>query len=91
MIRKYFISLLLSLVTLIASARISVGQWKIHPYFVGDIITNCVDTKDKVYYLSESQIADLPFFYSQGYMPVDMANLDAGQLISDATLVWSAE
>lgn len=52
MIRKYFISLLLSLVTLIASAQISVGQWKIHPYFVGDIITNCVDTKDKVYYLS---------------------------------------
>ncbi len=52
MIRKYFISLLLSLVTLIASAQIGVGQWKIHPYFVGDIITNCVDTKDKVYYLS---------------------------------------
>ncbi len=52
MIRKYFISLLLSLVTFIVSAQISVGQWKIHPYFVGDIITNCVDTKDKVYYLS---------------------------------------
>ena len=56
MIRKYFISLLLSLVTLIASAQISVGQWKIHPYFVGDIITNCVDTKDKVYYLSSGSL-----------------------------------
>ncbi|MBO4242054.1 MAG: hypothetical protein J5883_02100 [Clostridiales bacterium] len=46
---------------------------------------------DKVYYLSESQIADLPFIYSQGYMPVDLSSLDAGQLVSDSTLVWSAE
>lgn len=52
MFRRYFTGLLLSLVTLIASAQIGVGQWKIHPRFVGEDITNCVDTKNKVYYLS---------------------------------------
>ena len=56
MIRRYLIISLLSLVTLISSAQIGVGQWKIHPYFLGDNITNCVDTKDKVYYLSSGSL-----------------------------------
>lgn len=51
MIRKCLFTLALSLVTLIAGAQIGAGQWKIHPYFVPDKVTNCVDVGDKVYYL----------------------------------------
>jgi len=32
------------------------GQWKIHPYLVGDIATNCIDAGDKVYYLSAGSL-----------------------------------
>ncbi len=51
MIRKCFFSIALSLMTLTAVAQIGAGQWKIHPYYVVDNITNCVDVGDKVYYL----------------------------------------
>lgn len=51
MIRKCFFALALSLTTLIACAQIGAGQWKIHPYFVEENVTNCVDVGDKVYYL----------------------------------------
>ncbi len=51
MIRKCFFTLALSLVTFIAGAQIGAGQWKIHPYYVVDKVTNCVDVGDKVYYL----------------------------------------
>ncbi len=51
MIRKCLFSLAFSLFALIACAQIGEGQWKIHPYYVVDKITNCVDVGDKVYYL----------------------------------------
>ena len=51
MIRKSLFTLVVSLVTLIASAQIGSGQWKIHPYFVEEKVTNCVDVGDKIYYL----------------------------------------
>lgn len=51
MIRKCLFTLALSLVTLMAGAQIGTGQWKIHPYYVADNVTNCVDVGNKVYYL----------------------------------------
>ena len=51
MIRKYLFTIALSLVTLIAGAQIGAGEWKIHPYYVGEKVTNCVDVGDKIYYL----------------------------------------
>ena len=51
MIRKSLFTFILSITTLIAVAQIGSGQWKIHPYYVGEKVTNCVDVGDKVYYL----------------------------------------
>ncbi len=61
MIRKLFFALALSLVTLIASAQIGVGQWKIHPYFIGTNVANCIDANHHVYYLSSGSL----FFHNK--------------------------
>lgn len=50
-IRKSLFTLALSLVSIFASAQIGAGQWKIHPFFISNNITNCVETDTKVYYL----------------------------------------
>jgi len=72
--RKTFFVLALSLVTLIANAQIGVGQWKIHPYFVGDDVTNCVDAIHHVYYLSKGSL----FCYDKSKhsnLPIDATNV----------------
>ncbi len=56
MIRKYFLITALLLSTLIASAQIGAGQWKMHHYFIGENITNCIDVGDKVYYLTSGYL-----------------------------------
>ena len=56
MIRKYYFALALSLVTLISSAQIGVGQWKIHPYFIGTDVVNCIDARHHVYYISSGSL-----------------------------------
>ena len=47
---------------------------------------------DKVYYLPESSINDLPFIYNAGYMPLDMddTNREEGisRLMEESTLIW---
>ncbi|MBO4723619.1 MAG: hypothetical protein J5629_11935 [Muribaculaceae bacterium] len=73
MIRKCFFTIALSLATLIAGAQIGAGQWKIHPYFVEDNVTNCVDVGDKVYYLVSGSL----FCYdkaSQSNTTLDITN-----------------
>lgn len=73
MIRKCFFTLALSLATLIAGAQIGAGQWKIHPYFVDENVTNCVDVGDKVYYLVSGSL----FCYdkaSQSNTTLDVTN-----------------
>ena len=50
--QKYFITVLLSLVALVAGAQIATGQWKTHPYFVGKNATSCIDAGNKVYYMA---------------------------------------
>ena len=72
--RKTFFVLALSLVTLITSAQIGVGQWKIHPYFIGGDVTNCVDAGHHVYYLSKGSL----FCYDKSThsnMPIDATNV----------------
>lgn len=72
--RKTFFVLALSLVTLITSAQIGVGQWKIHPYFIGGDVTNCVDAVHHVYYLSKGSL----FCYdksTQSNLPIDATNV----------------
>lgn len=72
--RKTFFVLALSLVTLITSAQIGVGQWKIHPYFIGGDVTNCVDAGHHVYYLSKGSL----FCYdksTQSNLPIDATNV----------------
>jgi len=59
---------------LIANAQIGVGQWKIHPYFVGDDVTNCVDAIHHVYYLSKGSL----FCYDKSKhsnLPIDATNV----------------
>lgn len=56
MMRKYFIMLALSLATLMSSAQIGDGQWKIHPYFIGKDVSNCIDTDHRVFYLSSGSL-----------------------------------
>ena len=68
--RKTFLSIALSIVTLIASAQVGSGQWKIHPYFVVDNIVNSIDAGTRVYYLSSGSL----FYYdkaSQYSGPID--------------------
>lgn len=70
MIRKHLFVIAFSLVTLLSTAQIGVGQWKIHPYFVGGNLTNCIDAGQCVYYLSSGSL----FCYdkmSQSNHPVD--------------------
>ena len=72
--RKTFFVLALSLVTLITSAQIGVGQWKIHPYFIGGDVTNCVDAGQHVYYLSKGSL----FCYDKSAhsnLPIDATNV----------------
>ena len=72
--RKTFFVLALSLVTLITSAQIGVGQWKIHPYFIGGDVTNCVDAGHHVYYLSKGSL----FCYDKSKhsnLPIDATNV----------------
>lgn len=72
--RKTFFMLALLLVTLITSAQIGVGQWKIHPYFVGGNVTNCVDAGHHVYYLSKGSL----FCYDKttlSNLPIDATNV----------------
>ncbi|MBQ6279280.1 MAG: hypothetical protein IJK68_06115 [Muribaculaceae bacterium] len=74
MMRKTFFVLALSLVTLITSAQIGVGQWKIHPYFIGGDVTNCVDAGHHVYYLSKGSL----FCYDKSKhsnLPIDATNV----------------
>ena len=59
--RKTFLSIALSIVTLIASAQIGSGQWKIHPYFVDYNIVNSIDAGSRVYYLSSGSL----FYYDK--------------------------
>ena len=59
--RKTFLSIALSIVTLIASAQVGSGQWKIHPYFVVDNIVNSIDAGTRVYYLSSGSL----FYYDK--------------------------
>ena len=82
MMRKTFFVLALSLVTLITSAQIGVGQWKIHPYFIGGDVTNCVDAGHHVYYLSKGSL----FCYDKSThsnMPIDATNV-----INDENIKW---
>ena len=59
MIRKSFFTLVLLLVTLIADAQIGAGQWIIHPNFNGNIINNCVDDGNSIYFVSNGSL----FYY----------------------------
>ena len=61
MMRKYLFTLALSLVTLISGAQIGAGQWKIHPYFISNNVSNCVDAGHRVFYLSNGSL----FFYDK--------------------------
>ncbi len=55
MIKKIFLAIFLAL-PLLASAQLGAGLWKIHPYFVGSSAKNCIDTGEKVYYLSNGSL-----------------------------------
>ena len=49
--------LLLSLIAIpFALNAQSTGQWIIHPKFVSTDMTNCIDTGDKVYYLTSNTL-----------------------------------
>ncbi len=60
--RKVVCCLALAIVTLIASAQIGSGQWKIHPYFVGGNLVNCIDASHHVYFLTNGTL----FCYNKG-------------------------
>lgn len=59
--------------------------------YSGDDETEIPVFIDKVYYLPESAINNLPFVFSTGYMPVDLTDVDAGRLMEDSTLIWARE
>lgn len=80
MIRKCFFTLALSLATLIAGAQIGAGQWKIHPYYVVDNVTNCVDVGDKIYYLVSGSL----FCYDK--TSHDNSSLDVAGTINDVNI-----
>ena len=43
--------LLLALVALTVQSASALGDWRMHPYYVGSKINNIIDTDNKVYYL----------------------------------------
>lgn len=75
--RRYLITLALSFLTLIVSAQIGSGQWKIHPYFINDNINNCIDAGSKVYYLSGG------YLYSYDKASQTNSTVDAAGVIND--------
>ena len=70
--QKYFITVLLSLVALVAGAQIATGQWKTHPYFVGKNATSCIDAGNKVYYLAGGSL----FCYDKSAGTNDVLDID---------------
>lgn len=80
MIRKCLFTLVVSLVTIIASAQIGSGQWKIHPFYVDEKVTNCVDVGDKVYYLVSGSL----FCYDKASQ--SNTNVDVNSAINDANI-----
>ena len=51
MTSRYFLALVIALVSLMTHAQDDLGRWTLHPVFASENITNCIDTGDKVYYL----------------------------------------
>ncbi len=80
MIRKSLFVLALSLAALVGSAQIGSGQWKIHPYFVNEKVTNCIDVGDKVYYLVSGSL----FCYDKASQ--DNGVIDVEGIINDVNI-----
>lgn len=80
MIRKSFLTIVLSLVTLAAVAQVGAGQWKIHPYYVNDKITNCYDVGNKVYYLVSGSL----FCYDKSSK--ENSAIDVGGKLNDVNI-----
>ena len=51
MTSRFFLALVIALVSLMTHAQDDLGRWTLHPVFASENITNCIDTGDKVYYL----------------------------------------
>ena len=43
--------LLVVILSLVAQAQSGKGDWRVHPYYVGDNVKNIIDTDNKIYYL----------------------------------------
>lgn len=54
---KHFISLVIAIILpIMAWAQYGVGEWRIHPCYVGTAVTNVVDAGDAVYYVSSQNL-----------------------------------
>lgn len=49
---KKILTIIALLCPFAAVAQTNVGDWRIHPFFVGSLISNMIDTGDQVYYLT---------------------------------------
>ena len=78
--RKYLFTLALSLVTLISGAQIGAGQWKIHPYYIGNNVSNCIDAGHRVFYLSNGSL----FYYDKDSQTNN--NIDATGDLNDENI-----
>ena len=53
---KRIIQASLVLLSLVAYGQNGVGNWRVHPYYVGSQIKNIIDTGDCIYYLVGSYL-----------------------------------
>ena len=44
MTSRYFLALVIALVSLMTHAQDDLGRWTLHPVFASENITNCIDT-----------------------------------------------
>ncbi|MCQ2289091.1 MAG: hypothetical protein MJZ74_08340 [Muribaculaceae bacterium] len=53
---KKFLFLLVAMMPALAGAQSVVDTWRIHPFYAGNKLQNCIDTGDRVYYLSSNSL-----------------------------------
>ncbi len=53
---RHLIFAALLVASLVAHSQNGVGDWRVHPYYVGSEVKNIIDTKDQVYYLVGSDL-----------------------------------
>lgn len=81
MLKRIFLLLALAAcLPQMASAQYGVGDWRIHPFYVGEDISNIIDTGDQVYYLVGN------YLYRFDKETLENESVNKRNLLSDAVI-----